>query len=89
MPGWKAEVDGKRTKIYKTNHAFMGILVQKGKHTVKFYYSPDSFYISKYIVLFLSSMVVCGIIVIGAFPSKRNVIDKSIEKKQVDIASKS
>ncbi len=89
MPGWKAEVDGERTKIYKTNHAFMGILVPKGKHTVKFYYSPDSFYISKYIVLFLSSMVVCGIIVIASVSRKKIKKDISTEKNHLDIASKS
>ena len=58
MPGWKAEIDGNKTKIYKVNHGFMGIMVPKGKHAVKFYYAPESFFISKDIVFVLSYSIV-------------------------------
>lgn len=36
-PTWKASVDEKNVKIYKTNHSFRGILVPSGKHEVRFY----------------------------------------------------
>ncbi|OGH16043.1 MAG: hypothetical protein A3C30_00695 [Candidatus Levybacteria bacterium RIFCSPHIGHO2_02_FULL_40_18] len=36
-PSWKAEVDGSNTKIYKTNYAFRGVFIPKGKHRVVFY----------------------------------------------------
>ena len=56
--GWKAKIDGNPTEIYKANYNFMGIIVPKGKHLVEFVYAPASFYISKYIVLVLSSLVI-------------------------------
>ena len=35
-PTWKAYVDGVETKIYLTNHAFRGVVVPQGLHTVQF-----------------------------------------------------
>lgn len=43
-PGWKAEVDGIETKIYKANFAFRAIPVSEGKHEVRMIYRPNSFY---------------------------------------------
>ncbi len=61
--GWKAYIDGEKTRIYKTDHGFMGIIVPKGKHIVYFKYSPLSFIISKYLALILSSLVLIGLII--------------------------
>jgi uncharacterized membrane protein YfhO len=60
-PGWKSTIDGGETKVYKTNHGFMGIIVPAGKHTVEFAYAPESFFITKNIALILSSLVVLGL----------------------------
>lgn len=38
-PTWKAQIDGKIVKVYKTNYAFRGIVVPRGKHKIKFYTS--------------------------------------------------
>ncbi len=62
--GWKAYIDGEQTKIYKANHNFMGIVVPKGKHAVEFRYAPTSFFVSKYIVLVLSSLVSLSLILV-------------------------
>lgn len=44
FPGWKAYVDGKETKIYKTNGITRGILIDgKGEHNITFKYSPKGF----------------------------------------------
>jgi uncharacterized membrane protein YfhO len=61
--GWDAFIDGEKTKIYKTNHGFRGIVVPKGKHKVVFTYLPQSFVISKYSALILSSLVIIGLVV--------------------------
>jgi hypothetical protein len=45
FPGWKAEVDGKRTPILLTDYLLRGIVVDPGSHRVRFSYRPDSFYI--------------------------------------------
>jgi len=63
MPaGWKAYIDGDETEIYRTNHNFRGIIVPNGKHKVKFIYLPESFVISKYTALALSSFTIIGLI---------------------------
>ncbi len=41
-PGWKATVDENEVTVYRTNYAFRGVVVPKGKHTVMFRYEPAS-----------------------------------------------
>ncbi len=41
-PGWRAEVDGRRTPITAANAAFQSIPVGPGRHKVRFYYHPTS-----------------------------------------------
>ena len=62
--GWKAYIDGNKTKIYRTNHDFIGILVPKGVHKIEFKYAPKSFYISEYLALILSSIVFLLLIIL-------------------------
>jgi len=52
--GWKAAVDGEPVEIFKLNHGFMGLVLNKGTHNVEFYYSPDTFVTGKYIALVLN-----------------------------------
>ncbi|UCH66535.1 MAG: YfhO family protein [Ignavibacterium sp.] len=64
MPaGWKAYIDGEETKVYRANHNFRGIIVPSGKHKVEFIYLPDSFVITKYLALSLSSITLLGLII--------------------------
>jgi uncharacterized membrane protein YfhO len=60
--GWKAFVNGNETEIFRTNHGFRGIVVPEGNHKVEFIYSPESFVISKYVALSISSLVLLGLI---------------------------
>ena len=69
--GWNAYVDNNETEIYRTNHGYMGIIVPAGQHKIEFRYAPESFYISKYLALFLSSAVVLGLILVLVFQKKR------------------
>ena len=61
--GWKAFIDGNETKIYRTNHGFRGIVVPRGEHQIEFVYKPESFIISKYLSLSLSSVIMLGLII--------------------------
>lgn len=70
--GWSAYVDNKETEIYRANHGYMGIIVPAGEHKVEFRYAPESFYISKYLALILSSLVVLGLIVVLVTRRKRS-----------------
>jgi hypothetical protein len=42
-PGWKAFVDGKKTKIYRANYTFRALPLSGGSHRVEFVYDPLSF----------------------------------------------
>jgi uncharacterized membrane protein YfhO len=42
-PGWKAFVDGKKTKIYRANYTFRAIPLSAGLHRIEFVYDPLSF----------------------------------------------
>ncbi len=50
-PGWKAYVDGARTKIYRANYIMRAVQLQPGKHIVKFTYDPFSFKIGAIVTL--------------------------------------
>jgi hypothetical protein len=43
FPGWKAFVDGKKTKIYRANYNFRAVPLSAGTHRVEFIYDPMSF----------------------------------------------
>lgn len=59
FPGWKAYVDSKETKIYKTNAVTRGILINgKGKHDIMFKYSAKGFKIGLVI-----SVLICTILI--------------------------
>jgi len=49
--GWRAYVDGRRTKIVRANHAFLGVYVPAGRHTIRLIYLPQSFVIGRWISL--------------------------------------
>jgi 4-hydroxybenzoate polyprenyltransferase len=42
-PGWRAEVDGQPTPIYRTNAVVQGLAVPAGEHTIKLSYDPPAF----------------------------------------------
>lgn len=58
-PGWIATVDGLVQKIFRANFAFRAVQVPAGKHTVEFFYLPDS--LSKGIKISLITAVLLGI----------------------------
>ena len=43
FPGWHARVDGKETKIIRTDYAFQGLWLTQGTHTIELNYDPASF----------------------------------------------
>ncbi len=61
-PGWKAEVDGKKTEILRADFTFRAIAVSRGKHTVKFVYDPQSFKLGVYSALLGFILIVFSIV---------------------------
>ena len=50
-PGWNAYVDGRKSRIYKTNYVIRSVFLEKGEHLVRFLYEPKSFVIGMIISL--------------------------------------
>jgi uncharacterized membrane protein YfhO len=42
-PGWKVYVDGRQSHWITANYLFRGVLLQPGRHRVRFAYEPASF----------------------------------------------
>ena len=78
--GWNAYVDGKETTIYRVNHGFRGVIVPKGEHKIEFIYAPKSFFVSKYIALSLSSLIIIGLIFGIFLETKKRRSDTSVNK---------
>lgn len=57
-PGWEAKIDGKKTKIYRANFLYQGIIVPAGTHEIKFKYIPHSFFIGLKIAFFTNLFVI-------------------------------
>ncbi|MFZ5993879.1 MAG: YfhO family protein [Thermodesulfobacteriota bacterium] len=57
--GWKALVNGKNQKIYRTNYLFKGILLEKGKNRIEMVFNPPGFRYG--IALTLSTLLIISI----------------------------
>jgi hypothetical protein len=44
FPGWKAEVDGRRGRLYEAYGVLQGVVVDAGSHRIEFRYRPASVY---------------------------------------------
>lgn len=42
-PGWRAQIDGRVTKVYRTNFAFQGVIIPAGRHAISLDYKLDFF----------------------------------------------
>ncbi|MEW6609215.1 MAG: YfhO family protein [bacterium] len=62
-PGWKVFVDGKEDRIYQANYIQRAVLLEKGKHNVRFIYDPISFKIGALITLVTISLILILLII--------------------------
>jgi len=61
---WKATIDDKEIEYLKTNGVIRGLIIPKGRHTVKFNYDRSSF--NKGVIISLSSFfITIGMIIFG------------------------
>jgi uncharacterized membrane protein YfhO len=70
--GWKAYVDGKETKIYKTNYVLRSIFLQPGDHEVEFLFKPSSFKIGT-IISIITFIVLIAVLAYSIFKQKRDI----------------
>lgn len=60
--GWKALVDGKETKIYKTNYILRSISLQPGEHRIEFVFKPASFKLGLWISIVVFIFLVAALV---------------------------
>jgi len=73
-PGWRVQVDGKEEKIYPTDYALRGVFLDKGAHSVVFYYQPTSFKLGLYLSALGSGLTALGFTVKSNFLRRAFVI---------------
>jgi hypothetical protein len=80
-PGWTAYIDGKETEIIKTNYAFRGIIVPKGKHKIEMKYHSDAFQTGK----ILSTVANIGLVLVlglGIFLERKRLKTKENDEEK-------
>lgn len=70
--GWKAYVDGRETKIYKTNYVLRSIFLQPGDHEIEFVFKPSSFKIGA-IISIITFIVLIAILAYSILRQKRRI----------------
>lgn len=58
--GWRCFIDGKPTKIYRTNHGLCGIIVPPGKRNIVFDYYSKTYELGKYIAFVGNLLLLFG-----------------------------
>ncbi len=77
--GWKAFIDGKETPIIKSNYAFRGVIVPKGKHSIEMKFASAAFEQGKTISIAVNIIIVLALVA-GIFLERR--------KKQISAPNK-
>ncbi len=59
---WRVFIDGKESRIYRANMAFKAVILEKGRHTVRFVYDPKLYKITLFCYfagLFIAAIILC------------------------------
>jgi hypothetical protein len=64
-PGWKAMVNGVEQPIQRVNYLFRGVILDAGKHRVKFVYQPGRFRLALWITF--ATLIVTGMAAIWSW----------------------
>lgn len=71
-PGWRAEVDGKESRIHRANLLFRAVYLPAGQHNVEFRFQPRSVLVGAYVsVLVVIATVLCLVILKGQWNCDR------------------
>jgi hypothetical protein len=69
--GWRAYVDGHRIRHQLANHAFLGVHIPPGRHSVRLTYLPESFVAGRAI----SFATLAGIVALAVVRRRRSGVD--------------
>lgn len=60
-PGWKAYIDGKAARIFRTDYTLRGVLMPKGEHTLLMKFSPPLYVLGA--ALSIASLIFIGAVI--------------------------
>ena len=60
-PGWKAYIDGKPTRIFRTDYILRGVLMPKGEHTLLMKFRPPLYILGA--ALSIASLIFIGVVI--------------------------
>lgn len=72
--GWRAYINGRKTKIYKTNYLLRSIFLKPGDNTVRFIYKPFSLFIGfgTGLLTIFSHILLLLLVIINRYKKKKN-----------------
>lgn len=85
--GWRAWIDDREVPIIRTNYVLRGLSVPAGRHVIRFFFRPLSFYLGRQIqwmasIIFL--LMVTGAVIVALreypFPFRKRKVVSSAEK---------
>lgn len=71
-PAWKAYVDGKEAKIYRSNYCFRALALAQGKHNIEFVYESSAFSAGSWIAFITLICSILGLV----FIDKKQAVNK-------------
>ena len=71
--GWRAWIDNQETPIIRTNYVLRGLSIPPGRHIVRFFFRPTSFYVGRQLqwmasIIFL--MMLAGAVIVAVWQVK-------------------
>jgi len=71
--GWRAWIDNKETPIIRTNYVLRGLSIPPGRHIVRFFFRPTSYYVGRQLqwmasIIFL--MMLAGAVIVAVWQVK-------------------
>jgi hypothetical protein len=83
--GWRAWIDDKETSIIRTNYVLRGLSVPAGRHVIRFFFRPLSYYLGRQIqwmasIIFLLMIAGAIIVALHEYPFPFRKVVSSAEK---------
>lgn len=74
--GWKITLDGEPIEQYRVNYLLRGLKVPAGKHQISFSFEPFSYTTGDSITLYMTYLILIGLLVVVAIEVKKAWVDK-------------
>ena len=90
--GWRAWIDDKEVPIVRTNYVLRGLSVPKGRHIIRFFFRPLSFYLGRQFqwmasIIFLLMMTGTAIVFWREHPFPRLIVSSRQKCEPLSSAS--